>query len=528
GQSEEHQGLAGPAAFQRLGGHAQSEDLRRRALELPGRVGLRRQDLQGRRSQGPQLRDRAVPQRAGAGYRRARIDHHLRPARHRRRAAGLGERGLPVDRGTGPGQVRHRRALAVHPGRAAGGHRRPQRRQEGHPRDRAGLPGVPVLAGRPAHRGQELLPPALSAARRSGGRGALPEGAAGDHRWRLRFLGAGAEAALQRWRRIRPDPGRRQGQVTGRPGVAAAPGLPPRLRRRCSRPPDEASEMSTVTNPLTPPAGGVAVSGRRRRVMPGFGLSLGYTVAWLSLIVLIPLAGVFVYSSKLGWSGLWAIWSEPRVLAALKISFGTALAAAAFNAVMGTLVAWVLVRYRFPGRRLFDAMIDLPFALPTAVAGIALTALYGGNGWIGRWLEAAGIKVAYTPLGITVALVFIGLPFVVRVVQPVLAETEGELEEAAATLGAGRWHTVWKVVLPAVWPAVLAGFALAFARGVGEYGSVIFIAGNIPMVSEIAPLLITIKLEEFDYAGATAIALAMLLLSFALLLVINTLQSRLA
>ncbi|KAF1705509.1 sulfate ABC transporter permease subunit CysT [Pseudoxanthomonas suwonensis] len=286
--------------------------------------------------------------------------------------------------------------------------------------------------------------------------------------------------------------------------------------------------MSTVTNPLTPPAGGVAVSGRRRRVMPGFGLSLGYTVAWLSLIVLIPLAGVFVYSSKLGWSGLWAIWSEPRVLAALKISFGTALAAAAFNAVMGTLVAWVLVRYRFPGRRLFDAMIDLPFALPTAVAGIALTALYGGNGWIGRWLEAAGIKVAYTPLGITVALVFIGLPFVVRVVQPVLAETEGELEEAAATLGAGRWHTVWKVVLPAVWPAVLAGFALAFARGVGEYGSVIFIAGNIPMVSEIAPLLITIKLEEFDYAGATAIALAMLLLSFALLLVINTLQSRLA
>ncbi|AKC88162.1 sulfate/thiosulfate transporter subunit [Pseudoxanthomonas suwonensis] len=262
--------------------------------------------------------------------------------------------------------------------------------------------------------------------------------------------------------------------------------------------------------------------------MPGFGLSLGYTMAWLSLIVLIPLVGVFVYSAQLGWAELWRIWTEPRVLAALKISFGTALAAALFNAVMGTLVAWVFVRYRFPGRRLFDAMIDLPFALPTAVAGIALTALYGPNGWLGQWLEAAGIKVAYTPLGITVALVFIGLPFVVRVVQPVLAEVEHELEEAAATLGAGRWSTVWQVVLPTLWPAVLAGFALAFARGVGEYGSVIFIAGNIPHVSEIAPLLITIKLEEFDYAGATAIAAAMLLLSFALLLLINTLQSRLA
>ena len=279
----------------------------------------------------------------------------------------------------------------------------------------------------------------------------------------------------------------------------------------------------------TPPPGGVAVRARRRRrVVPGFGLSLGCTLTWLGLIVLIPLAGVFVYSSQLGWDGLWRAWTEPRVLAALKISFGTALAAAAFNAVMGTLVAWVFVRYRFPGRRLFDAMIDLPFALPTAVAGIALTALYGPTGWIGRWLEAAGIQVAYTPLGITVALVFIGLPFVVRVVQPVLAEVERELEEAAATLGASRWQIVRKVVLPATWPAVLAGFALAFARGVGEYGSVIFIAGNIPQVSEIAPLLITIKLEEFDYAGATAIAVAMLLLSFALLLVINTLQSRLA
>ncbi|MBP3982872.1 sulfate ABC transporter permease subunit CysT [Pseudoxanthomonas helianthi] len=267
---------------------------------------------------------------------------------------------------------------------------------------------------------------------------------------------------------------------------------------------------------------------RSRRVMPGFGLSLGYTLFWLGLIVLVPLTGLFVKASGLGLSGLWQVWTEPRVLHALGLSFGTALAAAAFNAVAGTLVAWVFVRYSFPGRRFFDALIDLPFALPTAVAGIALTALYGSNGWIGRWLEAAGIKVAYTPLGITVALVFIGLPFVVRVVQPVLAETERELEEAAATLGANRWQTVWKVVLPTLWPAVLAGFALAFARGVGEYGSVIFIAGNLPSVTEIAPLLITIKLEEFDYAGATAIAAAMLLLSFALLLAVNTLQAKLA
>jgi len=284
---------------------------------------------------------------------------------------------------------------------------------------------------------------------------------------------------------------------------------------------------TTLPAAPTPPTAGRRRRGGRR-VIPGFGLSLGYTVTWLSLIVLIPLIGVFVLAGGLGLEGLWKIWSEPRVLGALRISFTTALAAAAFNAMAGTVVAWVFVRYRFPGRRFFDAVIDLPFALPTAVAGIALTALYGPNGWIGRWLEAVGIKVAYTPLGITLALVFIGLPFVVRVVQPVLAEVERELEEAAATLGAGRLTTIRRVILPAVLPAVLAGFALAFARGVGEYGSVIFIAGNIPGVSEIAPLLITIKLEEFDYAGATAIAAAMLLLSFALLLIINTLQSRLA
>jgi len=262
----------------------------------------------------------------------------------------------------------------------------------------------------------------------------------------------------------------------------------------------------------------------RRNVIPGFGLSLGITFVWLGLIVLIPLLGVFIKTSGLGWSGIWHVWSEPRVLSALRVSFGTALAAAAFNALMGTWVAWVLVRYRFPGKRLFDAMIDLPFALPTAVAGIALTALYGGNGWVGRWLEPLGIKVAYTQLGIIVALVFVGLPFVVRVVQPVLVEAEKELEEAAATLGAGRWQTVLRVVLPGLWPAMLTGFALAFARGVGEYGSVIFIAGNLPNATEIAPLLITIRLEEFDYAGATAIAAAMLLLSFGVLLLLNGLQ----
>ncbi|MGE8287642.1 MAG: sulfate ABC transporter permease subunit CysT [Stenotrophomonas sp.] len=264
---------------------------------------------------------------------------------------------------------------------------------------------------------------------------------------------------------------------------------------------------------------------RPRRVLPGFGLGMGVTLFWLGLIVLIPLAGVFLKASGLGLAGIWQIWTEPRVLAALRLSFGTAFAAAAFNTVMGTWVAWVFVRYSFPGRRVFDAMIDLPFALPTAVAGIALTALYGGQGWLGQWLEPLGLKIAYTPLGIVVALVFVGLPFVVRIVQPVLAEAERELEEASATLGASRLQTITRVVVPALWPAMLTGFALAFARGVGEYGSVIFIAGNLPNRTEIAPLLITIRLEEFDYAGATAIAGAMLLLSFAVLLLVNSLQA---
>ncbi|MEA5666855.1 sulfate ABC transporter permease subunit CysT [Stenotrophomonas sp. MH1] len=264
---------------------------------------------------------------------------------------------------------------------------------------------------------------------------------------------------------------------------------------------------------------------RPRRVLPGFGLGMGVTLFWLGLIVLIPLAGVFLKASGLGLAGIWQIWTEPRVLAALRLSFGTAFAAAAFNTVMGTWVAWVFVRYSFPGRRVFDAMIDLPFALPTAVAGIALTALYGGQGWVGQWLEPLGLKVAYTPLGIVVALVFVGLPFVVRIVQPVLAEAERELEEASATLGASRLQTITRVVVPTLWPAMLTGFALAFARGVGEYGSVIFIAGNLPNRTEIAPLLITIRLEEFDYAGATAIAGAMLLLSFVVLLLVNSLQA---
>jgi sulfate transport system permease protein len=262
-----------------------------------------------------------------------------------------------------------------------------------------------------------------------------------------------------------------------------------------------------------------------RSAIPGFGLTMGVTITYLCLIVLIPLAGVFFKSAGLGWDGLMHTLAAPRVLASLKLTFGAALIAAVANAIFGLLVAWVFVRYEFPGKRLFDATIDLPFALPTAVAGIALTALYAGNGWIGQYLEPLGIKVAYTPLGIVVAMTFIGLPFVVRTVEPVLREAEKELEEAAASLGANRWQTVTRVILPAVVPALLTGFALAFARAVGEYGSIIFIAGNIPMVSEITPLLIIIKLEEFDYAGATAIAATMLVISFALLLMVNLLQA---
>jgi sulfate transport system permease protein len=266
-------------------------------------------------------------------------------------------------------------------------------------------------------------------------------------------------------------------------------------------------------------------SARRRPLIPGFGLTMGFTIVYLSLIVLIPLAGLFFKTSGLGWAGFWHVVTSERVLAALKLSFGAAAIGALINAVFGTLVAWVLVRYRFPARRFFDAIIDLPFALPTAVAGIALTALYAGNGWIGRFLEPHGIQVAYTPLGVVVACAFIGLPFVVRSVQPLLEEAERELEEAAASLGASRLQIALRVLLPTILPGILTGFALAFARAAGEYGSIIFIAGNKPMISEIAPLLITIKLEEFDYAGATAVAVAMLVLSLLLLIAINALQA---
>jgi sulfate transport system permease protein len=252
---------------------------------------------------------------------------------------------------------------------------------------------------------------------------------------------------------------------------------------------------------------------------------MGFTIVYLSLIVLIPLAGLFFKTSGLGWAGFWHVVTSERVLAALKLSFGAAAIGALINAVFGTLVAWVLVRYRFPARRFFDAIIDLPFALPTAVAGIALTALYAGNGWIGRFLEPHGIQVAYTPLGVVVACAFIGLPFVVRSVQPLLEEAERELEEAAASLGASRLQIALRVLLPTILPGILTGFALAFARAAGEYGSIIFIAGNKPLVSEIAPLLIIIKLEEFDYAGATAVAVAMLLVSLVLLILINSLQA---
>ncbi|MGD9739301.1 MAG: sulfate ABC transporter permease subunit CysT [Bauldia sp.] len=265
---------------------------------------------------------------------------------------------------------------------------------------------------------------------------------------------------------------------------------------------------------------------KRPSVIPGFGMTFGFALTYLSLIVLIPLAALVLRSASLGLSEFWELATAPRTLAALRTSFVLSLIAATVNVVFGVILAWVLVRYRFPGRRFVDAIIDLPFALPTAVAGIALTALYARNGWLGEFfLNTFDLRIAYTPIGITIALIFIGLPFVVRTVQPVLQDFDREYEEAAATLGAGRWKTATRVILPALLPAVLTGFALALARAVGEYGSVIFIAGNLPFVSEIAPLLIVIKLEEFNYAGAAAIATTMLLISFALLLVINLIQA---
>lgn len=264
---------------------------------------------------------------------------------------------------------------------------------------------------------------------------------------------------------------------------------------------------------------------QRFTVLPGFGLSLGFTLFYLTLIVLIPLSATFLKTFTMTWGAFWTSVTAPRVVASLQLSFGASLVAAIVNTVFGLAVAWVLVRYRFPGKRLIDALVDLPFALPTAVAGIALTALFAGNGWIGRYLESLGIKVAFTPLGVVVALTFIGLPFVVRTVQPVLEDVEQELEEAAASLGANRLQTFHRVILPAILPALLTGFALSFARATGEYGSVVFISGNMPMVSEIAPLMIYSKLEQYDYAGATAVAVVMLVISFALLLLINLLQA---
>ena len=271
---------------------------------------------------------------------------------------------------------------------------------------------------------------------------------------------------------------------------------------------------------------GLSTFGRRNRgILPGFGLSLGFTLFYLTTIVLVPLLALVLRPLSLGPLGFWAAISTPRVLASLRLSFGMALAAAAIDSVFGFIIAWVLVRYRFPGKRLLDALIDLPFALPTAVAGIALSTLYAPNGWIGSLLMQYGFRVAYTPWGVLVAMTFIGLPFTVRTLQPVLADMGQELEEAAATLGANRLQTIARVVLPMLVPALLTGAAMAFARGVGEYGSIIFIAGNLPMISEIAPLLIITKLEQYDYAGAAAIGVVMLVASFVMLLALNALQS---
>lgn len=268
----------------------------------------------------------------------------------------------------------------------------------------------------------------------------------------------------------------------------------------------------------------MAILIKKRSVLPGFGLAAGYTMMYLGLIVMLPLATIFLRTTALSWTEFLNTVSAPRVLASFRLSFGAALAGASVNALLGPVAAWALVRYRFPGRTFFDALVDLPFALPTAVAGIALTSLYAENGWIGRILSSLGIKAAFSPLGIIIALTFIGLPFVARTVQPVLTDLDPEMEEAAATLGADRWKTFVRVVLPALMPSLITGFALAFARGLGEYGSVVFISGNMPLRSEIAPLLIITKLEQYDYAGAAAIAAVMLIASFLLLLVINGLQ----
>ncbi|KAF1049620.1 sulfate ABC transporter permease subunit CysT [Xylophilus sp.] len=284
--------------------------------------------------------------------------------------------------------------------------------------------------------------------------------------------------------------------------------------------------MSSAVSAAPGAAAGLPSPRRKpRRVLPGFNLTLGYTIFYLSLIVLLPFVALFVKTFSLTWEQFWAAVTGARVLASYRLTFGASFLAAVVNAVFGLLIAWVLVRYRFPGKKIIDALVDLPFALPTAVAGISLTALLAGNGWVGQYLEPLGIKLAFTPAGVVIALIFIGLPFVVRTVQPVLEDSEKELEEAATSLGATRLQIFFKVILPAITPALLTGFALAFARAIGEYGSVIFIAGNMPMISEITPLIIIGKLEQYDYAGATAVAVVMLVISFVLLLVINGLQA---
>ncbi|MCZ8253913.1 MAG: sulfate ABC transporter permease subunit CysT [Hylemonella sp.] len=280
---------------------------------------------------------------------------------------------------------------------------------------------------------------------------------------------------------------------------------------------------ATLTTPL--PATATPQKRAQRRVLPGFNITLGYTLLYLSLIVLIPLSALVFKTFTLSWEQFWAAVSSPRVLASYRLTFGASLIAALVNVVFGLLVAWVLVRYKFPGKKIVDALVDLPFALPTAVAGISLTALLAGNGWVGQFFEPYGIQLAFNPNGVVIALIFIGLPFVVRTVQPVLEDTEKELEEAATSLGATRWQIFRHVILPSITPALLTGFAMAFARAIGEYGSVIFIAGNMPMVSEITPLIIIGKLEQYDYAGATAVATVLLLFSFILLLIINGLQA---
>ena len=284
--------------------------------------------------------------------------------------------------------------------------------------------------------------------------------------------------------------------------------------------------MTALTVSVPPHSAGRSAPKRRsRRVLPGFNLTLGYTLLYLSLIVLIPIAALLLKTFTLSWDQFWLAVTSPRVLASYRLTFGASLIAALVNLVFGLLLAWVLVRYKFPGKKIVDALVDLPFALPTAVAGISLTALLAGNGWVGQYLEPLGIKLAFTPAGIVIALIFIGLPFVVRTVQPVLEDAEKELEEAAMSLGATRLQIFIRVIFPHIAPALLTGFAMAFARAIGEYGSVIFIAGNMPMISEITPLIIIGKLEQYDYAGATAVAVVMLVLSFALLLVINALQA---